>query len=68
MVIDNEMFLIIEIRVNNIRIDVLEVKIKIDFINYEKEKRKIIFEKVEVVKFLEVENEDLKIEVVSKSD
>lgn len=66
MVIENDMYLVIEIKVNkdrkrnvdeNIWIEVLEEKIKIDFKNYDKEKRKIMFEKDEVVKFLEVENE-----------
>lgn len=68
MATDNEMFPTIETRVNNTRIDVLEAKIKIDSTNHEKEKRKITSEKVEAVKSLEAENEDLKIEVASKSD
>lgn len=59
MATDNEMFPTIETRVNNTRIDVLEAKIKIDSTNHEKEKRKITSEKVEAVKSLEAENEDL---------
>lgn len=52
----------------NIRIEVLEEKIKIDSRNHEKEKRKITSEKDEAVKSLEAENEHLKIEVANKID
>lgn len=64
----NEVFSTLEPRVNDNRIEVLEAKIKIDSTNHDKEKRKITSEKDEAVKSLEAENEDLKIEVASKSD
>lgn len=75
--IENEVYPATETRVNkdrkrnvdeNIRIEVLEEKIKIDSKNHEKEKRKITSEKDEAVKSLEAENEHLKIEVANKND
>lgn len=52
----------------NTRIKVLKAKIIVDSTNHEKEKRKITPEKEKTVKFLEAENEDLKIEVANKND
>lgn len=75
--IENEIYPATETRVNkdrkrnvdeNIRIEVLEEKIKIDSKNHEKEKRKITSEKDEAVRSLEAENEHLKIEVANKND
>lgn len=75
--IENEIYPATETRVNkdrkrnvdeNIRIEVLEEKIKIDSKNHEKEKRKITSEKDEAVSSLEAENEHLKIEVANKND
>lgn len=77
MAIENDMYPATETKVNkdrkrnvdeNIRIEVLEEKIKIDSKNHEKEKRKITSEKDEAVKSLEAENEHLKIEVANKKD
>lgn len=77
MAIEKEVYQATETRVNkdrkrnideNIRIEVLEEKIKIDSKNHEKEKRKITSEKDEAVKSLEAENEHLKIEVANKND
>lgn len=77
MAIEKEVYQATETRVNkdrkknvdeNVRIEVLEEKIKIDSKNHEKEKRKITSEKDEAVKSLEAENEHLKIEVANKND
>lgn len=51
-----------------IQIEVLEEKIKIDSKNHELEMRKIMTEKDEIVKCLEVETDCLKIEVANKDD
>lgn len=77
MTIESEMYLATETTVNkdhitnvdeNTRIKVLKAKIIVDSTNHEKEKRKITPEKEKTVKFLEAENEDLKIEVANKKD
>ncbi|XP_061192767.1 golgin subfamily A member 6-like protein 22 [Saccostrea echinata] len=52
----------------NVRIEVLEEKIKVDSKNHDKEKQKIMSEKNQEIRSLEAENECLKIEVAHKND
>lgn len=77
MTIESEMYLTTETTVNkdhltnvneNTRIKVLKAKIIVDSTNHEKEKRKITSEKEKRVRYLEAENEDLKIEVANRND